>query len=50
EWLCLHPDVVNQALLGGNYNTLDLGFVCSAMDVDEFDTAEGFTHFAMYDG
>ena len=49
EWLCLEPNVVNQALLGGNYNTIDLGFICSALNTDEFDTAEVFTHFAMYD-
>lgn len=48
EWLCIEPEVVNQALLGGNYNTVDLGFVCSALNSDEFDTSEGFTHFAMY--
>ena len=49
EWLCLPSDVVNQALLGGNYNTIDLGFICSALSTDDFDTADGFTHFAMYD-
>ncbi len=44
EWLCISPTVVNQALLGQNYNTIDLGFACSALSVDEFDLAEGFTH------
>lgn len=49
EWLCLEPDLVNQALLGGNYNTIDLGFECSALNNDDYDAAEGFTHFGMYD-
>lgn len=47
EWLCLDPEIVNQALLGGNYNTIDLGFVCTALNNDDFET-DGFTHFAMY--
>ncbi|WP_299884718.1 DUF1501 domain-containing protein [uncultured Lacinutrix sp.] len=49
EWLCISPTVVNQALLGQNYNTLDIGFACSALSVDNFDTAEGFSHYVLMD-
>lgn len=45
EWLCINPTVVNQALLGQNYNTVDLGFNCASLSVEDFDLAEGFSHF-----
>ncbi|WGD35561.1 DUF1501 domain-containing protein [Olleya sp. YS] len=45
EWLCIDPSVVNQALLGQNYNTIDLGFNCAALSVDDYNLAEGFTHY-----
>lgn len=47
EWLCIDSNLVNDALLNGNYNTIDLGFNCSALTVDEFNT-ERFKHFATY--
>lgn len=47
EWLCINPSIVNQALLGQNFNTLDLGFNCAALSVEEFDIADGFSHFVL---
>jgi len=49
EWLCINSAVVNQALLGQNYNRLDLGFNCTSLNVDDFNLANGFTHLVMYD-
>ena len=49
EWLCIDANTVNQALLGGTYEAIDLGFNCSALDDDDFDTIEGFSHFALYE-
>ena len=47
EWLCVNNDIVNTALLNGNYNTINLGFNCSALTVDEFNL-ERFKHFVTY--
>ncbi len=47
EWLCVDNNLVNTALLGGNYNTIDLGFNCSALSVDDFNQ-ERFKHFVTY--
>ena len=47
EWLCLEPDVVNQALLGEDFNRIDLGFQCTALNNP--DPVDNFVHFAMYD-
>lgn len=44
EWLCIEPAVVNQALLGQNYNRLDLGFSCSALNPTDPDPIAGFSH------
>jgi len=49
EWLCINSSVVNQALLGQNMNTVDLGFNCASLSVDEFDIANGFAHFVLMD-
>jgi len=49
EWLCINPGVVNQALLGQNYNTIDLGFNCASLSIEDFDLAEGFSHFVLMD-
>lgn len=29
EWLCVNPDMVNNALLGADFESLDLGFSCN---------------------
>ncbi len=48
EWLCLDGATVDQVLLGGTYESLDLGLNCSALDNDDFDDQEGFVHFGLY--
>jgi len=47
EWLCIDSALVNDALLGGNYGTVDLGFNCSALSLQQFNQ-ERFKHFAVY--
>jgi len=49
DWLCISPGVVNQALLGQTYNTVDLGFNCASLSIEDFDLAEGFSHFVLMD-
>jgi len=48
EWLCINPTIVNQALLGQNYNTIDLGFNCQSLSVDDQVLNEGFSHYVLY--
>jgi len=48
EWLCIPSSTVNQALLGSPYNRINLGITCSALSTDDFDIAEGFSHYALY--
>lgn len=48
EWLCIDPVVVNSAMLNEDYETVDLGFNCSSLGVDEFSDRTRFEHFALY--
>ncbi|WP_124979338.1 DUF1501 domain-containing protein [Nonlabens xiamenensis] len=34
DWLCIPPGMVDQAMLNGNYNTLNLGFNCTTAGID----------------
>jgi len=47
EWLCLDANLVNEALLNQNYATVDLGFNCDALSVNEFNQNR-FKHFVVY--
>lgn len=47
EWLCIEPDLVNEALLNTNYARVDLGFNCSALSVDDFNR-DRFKHYVLY--
>lgn len=47
EWLCINPNLVNEALLNTNYARVDLGFNCSILSADEFNL-ERFKHFVTY--
>ncbi len=49
EWLCVDGSVVNQALLGQNFERLDLGFNCHALSVDNPIVEANFTHTPLYD-
>ncbi len=48
EWLCISPAIVNQALLGQNYNRLDLGFNCASINNNDPNSVNSFTHLVMY--
>lgn len=51
SWLCVDEDVVNQVLLGNNYASLDLGFDCESLGVDEpVVTDLEFKHTVTYSG
>lgn len=47
EWLCIDANLVNDALLGGNYGTVDLGFGCETLSLTQFNQ-ERFKHFVIY--
>ena len=47
EWLCIDPDLVDEALLNNTYARVDLGFNCSALSVDDFNR-DRFKHFVLY--
>jgi len=47
EWLCIDPDLVNDALLNQNHATVDLGFNCSTLSVNDFNQNR-FKHFPVY--
>ena len=48
EWLCIDPTTVNQALLGQDYDRLDLGFGCAALSTDLVDFQSAFSHTPLY--
>ncbi|MFD0862862.1 DUF1501 domain-containing protein [Sungkyunkwania multivorans] len=50
EWLCLDAQMVNDALLGEQYESAPLGFGCSTLSVDDFSDIQAFQHFATYEG
>ena len=47
EWLCIDPDLVNEALLNTNYARVDLGFNCSTLSVDDVNRNR-FKHYVLY--
>ncbi|WP_282043781.1 DUF1501 domain-containing protein [Winogradskyella flava] len=48
EWLCIDPDLVDEALLNNTYARVDLGFNCNALlSVDDFNR-ERFKHYVLY--
>jgi len=49
EWLCIDPNVVNQALLGTNYERINLGFGCDSLSIDQIDFQSTFSHTPLYD-
>lgn len=49
DWLCVDPTLVNEVLLGQQYNTLDLGFECTTLSTDETSfKGIGFEHYVKY--
>lgn len=51
DWLCVNPDLVNEVLLGQEYDSLNLGFECSTLSDDEvsFDGNNKLKHYVKYD-
>lgn len=49
EWLCVDPTTVNMALLGENYDRIDLGFACNSLSVDPVGFEPTFAHTPLYD-
>ncbi|AUC78907.1 twin-arginine translocation pathway signal [Nonlabens sp. MB-3u-79] len=46
DWLCIPTSVVDQAMLNGNFNTLNLGFNCTTAGIGDF-TDKDFRHFVI---
>ncbi|MEO9502424.1 DUF1501 domain-containing protein [Nonlabens ulvanivorans] len=46
EWLCIDPTVVDQAMLNGNYNNINLGFNCTTLSNPSFENQD-FKHFVV---
>ncbi len=50
EWLCIDQQTVDIALLGQQYDTVNLGFQCGSLSVDEFELdGTRFSHFVSYE-
>ena len=49
EWLCIDGTTVSQALLGQNYDLIDLGFACETLSVDPVNITSTFSHTPLYD-
>ncbi|WP_299258581.1 DUF1501 domain-containing protein [uncultured Aquimarina sp.] len=50
EWLCIPPDTVNEALLGAEFESLDLGFTCGGVSPNIPGDGETLSHIVTYDG
>ena len=51
EWLCIDPETVNRALLGAEFESLDLGFSCNGTTTPNIPgDGETLSHIVTYDG
>jgi len=48
EWMCIDPDTVDAALLGVEYESVDLGFACETLSTNDFSDTSRFAHTAIY--
>ncbi|KAA1246201.1 DUF1501 domain-containing protein [Aquimarina sp. RZ0] len=49
EWLCIDKNLVDEVLLGKEYDTLDIGFSCNTLGIDEETlNTQGFEHVVTY--
>ncbi|GGX12344.1 DUF1501 domain-containing protein [Aquimarina muelleri] len=48
EWLCVDETTVGKVLLGGSYESLDLGFNCSGTNPNIPTDGDGITHIVTY--
>ena len=49
EWLCIDPTLVSQALLGENFDLVDIGFGCESLSIDTPTLDPTFSHTPLYD-
>ncbi len=49
DWLCIPPAIVDQAMLNGGFNTMNLGFTCTTAGVPS-DSIVDFKHFVVNRG
>ncbi len=49
DWLCIDPSTVNQALLGQNFDVIDLGIGCESLGTDNSTISVAFSHTPLYD-
>lgn len=49
DWLCVDPTAVNQALLGEDYDRIDLGFACESLSTDTVSYQSTFDHTPLYE-
>lgn len=50
EWMCIDPTTVNDALLGAEFESLDLGFSCGGVSPNIPGDGETLSHIVTYDG
>ncbi|SEM06927.1 Por secretion system C-terminal sorting domain-containing protein [Aquimarina amphilecti] len=50
EWLCIDPSTVSDALLGEEFESLDLGFTCGGVSPNIPGDGETLSHIVTYDG
>ena len=48
DWLCVDASIVNEALLGQNFETLPLGYSCTTLGDQELLSGSKFIHQAFY--
>ncbi|WP_378180990.1 DUF1501 domain-containing protein [Aquimarina sp. SS2-1] len=50
EWLCIPENIVSEALLGAEFESLDLGFSCGGVSPNIPGDGETLSHIVTYDG
>lgn len=48
DWLCVDATIVNDALLGQNFDSLPLGYACATLGDEEFLPGTKFKHHPLY--
>ncbi|WP_338349881.1 DUF1501 domain-containing protein [Nonlabens sp. SCSIO 43208] len=49
DWLCIPQSTIDQAMLNGNYNTLNLGFNCTTLSFDD-SSIQDIKHLVYHSG
>jgi len=48
DWFCIGSSLVNEVLLGQQFNSVDLGFQCVTLDTNDSTLGAGLKHFVNY--